>query len=137
MTDEKKKNSWAAYSQSDEYRELQETMELASLRYEKECEEYWDGLSYDDKLKVFYSVVKRIVKGEIIENRSYRGVLYDVFGFDMDSYGVGMECGYISLHNSIIPKDEQAEYREWWYEKHGSKKVDEVSVKLDKDDETE
>jgi hypothetical protein len=60
-----------------------------------------------------------------------------VFGFDMDSYGIGMECGYMELHNSIIPKDEQAEYREWWYEKYGGKMVDKVTVKLDKDDETE
>jgi hypothetical protein len=131
MMTEKRKS----FMDSPEWRELQEKAELASLRYEKECEEYWDNLSYEDKLKAFYSVVKRLVKGEIKENRSYRGVLYDVFGFDMDSYGIGMECGYMELHNSIIPKDEQAEYREWWYEKYGGKMVDKVTVKLDKDDD--
>ena len=124
-----------SFRDSPEWRELQDKMELAWHRYEKECEEYWDNLDYEDKLKAFYSVVKRIVKGDIKENRSYRGVLYDVFGFDMDSYGIGMECGYLELHNSIIPKDEQAEYREWWYAKHGSKMVDKVTVELDKDDD--
>jgi len=126
MMSEKSKS----FMDSPEWQEIQDKMELAMLRYEKECEEYWNNLSYDDQLKAFYSVVKRLVKGEIEENRSYRGVLYDVFGFGPDAYGIGMECGLMSLHNSIIPKDEQAEYREWWYEKRGYKMVDKVSVKL-------
>jgi len=124
-----------SFMDSPEWQDIQEKAELAALRYEKECEQYWDNLDYEDKLKAFYSVVKRLVKGDIKENRSYRGVLYDVFGFDMDSYGIGMECGYLELHNSIIPKDEQAEYREWWYEKYGGKMVDKVTVELDKDDD--
>lgn len=86
---------------SPELKDIQDKIKLSTLLYEKECDEYWDNLSYDDKLKAFYSVVKRIVEGEIVEGRSYRGVLYDKFQFDMDSYGIGMDCGYMTLHNSI------------------------------------
>lgn len=121
-----------SFMDSPEWKDIQEKVELATLRYEQECEQYWDSLSYDEQLKAFYSVVKRIVKGDIEEGRSYRGVLYDVFGFDMDAYGVGMECGYMTLHNNIIPKNEQSEYRD---DKHGITKVDEVHVKLDKGNE--
>jgi len=120
-----------SFMDSPEWQELQDKIKLATLRYEKECEEYWNNLSYDNKLKAFYSVVKRLVKGEIEENCSYRGVLYDVFGFGLDAYSIGMECGLMMLHNSIIPKDEQAEYREWRYGKFGSKMVDKVTEKLE------
>lgn len=90
---------------SPELKDIQDKIELSTLRYEKECDEYWDNLSYDDKLKAFYSVVKRIVEGEIVEGRSYRGVLYEKFQFGIDSYGIGMDCGYMTLHNSIQKKD--------------------------------
>lgn len=73
----------------------------ASESYEESCDEYWEGLSYEDQLKAFYSVVKRIHKGEIEDRGSYRWVLYDVFGFGPEAYSIGMDCGYMSLHNSI------------------------------------
>jgi len=109
-----------SFMDSPEWKYIQDKIELSTLQYEKDCDEYWDNLSYDDKLKAFYSVVKRIVKGDVEENLTYRGVLYEVFGFGIDAYVIGMEAGYLSLHNSIIPKDQQAEYREWFNEKHNS-----------------
>ena len=69
---------------------------------------WWDSLSLDDKYKSFYSVVQRIVQGDVVENRSYRGVLYETFGFPSDSYGLGMSCGFMTLHNSIVPHTEQS-----------------------------
>jgi hypothetical protein len=80
---------------------LGQQMEEIAARYEKDCDAYWEGLSYEDKLKAFYSVCKRIHKGDVKEERSYRGVLYDVFGFDADAYVIGMECNYMDLHNYI------------------------------------
>ena len=119
----------------DSREELRKAFEEMRIANEKSANEFWDSLTYDQKCDAFHAVVRRIFDGEIKVKGSYRYVLYDVFGFDMDSYGVGMECGYMELHNSIIPKDEQAEYREWWYAKHGGKLVDKVTVKLDKDDD--
>lgn len=68
---------------------------------EADMDEWWNGLSKDDQMKAFYSVVKRIVDGELTQKGSYRYVLYDVFGFDAEAYGLGMMCGYMALHNSI------------------------------------
>lgn len=85
---------------SEHYQEL-------AKKYEQECDEYWNNLPYDDQLKAFYSVCKRIYQGDIEEQRSYRGVLYDTFGFDLDAYAIGMECRYMDIHNEIVvEKDE-------------------------------
>ena len=85
----------------DDLAKLGDIMKESSDQYDKECDAYWNNLSYEDKLKAFYSVCKRINKGDVIERGSYRYVLYDVFGFGMDSYSIGMDCGYMVLHNLI------------------------------------
>jgi hypothetical protein len=74
----------------------------SSALYEKECEEWWNSLPQEEQLKAFYSVVKRIHKGDIVDKGSYRYVLYSVFGFGSEAYGIGMDCGYLNLHNAII-----------------------------------
>ena len=80
---------------------IREAMQEQKKNNQKRADEFWDNLSYDDKLAAFYSVVQRICKGELNEKGSYRYVLYDVFGFSSDAYALGMECGYLELHNSI------------------------------------
>ena len=82
--------------------ELRKIYNEALNEYDNDAEKYWEALSYEDKLKAFYIVTKRIHKGDIVDNGSYRHVLYDVFGFDMDSYIVGMDSGYMEIHNSIV-----------------------------------
>ena len=67
----------------------------------KDADEWWDSLSQEEQMKAFYSVVKRICKGELDDKGSYRYVLYDVFGFGPESYGMGMNCGYMELHNCL------------------------------------
>jgi hypothetical protein len=96
---DKKEDFWKSMD------ELSRAMEEGRRAYENQCDVYWDSLSYDDKLKAFYSVVKRIHRGDMIDKGSYRWVLYDVFGFGPDAYGIGMECGYMDLHNAIDSKD--------------------------------
>jgi hypothetical protein len=81
--------------------EIANMMEESAKKYEVECEEYWNNLSYEEQLKAFYSVVKRIYKGDVIDQGSYRHVLYEVFGFKPDAYIIGMECNYLELHNHI------------------------------------
>ena len=73
---------------------------------EQEQEEYWNSLSKDDQLKAFCAVVRRIVQGELRDKGSYRWVLYDVFGFGPEAYVRGMDCGFMALHNAIVPDKE-------------------------------
>ena len=88
--------NWIDYSQ-----DIEELTKKAFNEYEAEAEKLWESLTYEQKLMVFYSVCKRIYKGDVVEGRSYRGVLYDIFKFESDSYLVGMDCNYIDLHNYI------------------------------------
>lgn len=94
----------------DSFFELRKIYQEQTKQYEKETDEWWDNLEYYDRLRAFYSVCKRIHQGDVIERTSYRGVLYDVFGFDMDAYAVGMECNYLDLHNLIIAGLEKKEF---------------------------
>lgn len=88
------------------YQELNRLQLEAQTRREKECDEYWNNLEYEDQLKAFYSVVKRIYQGEIKDQGTYRYILYDVFGFGPEAYALGMDCGFMYLHNSIYDGEE-------------------------------
>lgn len=86
---------------SEEWQELHRLQLEAKEAREKEYDEYWDSLSYEDQLKAFYSVSKRIYQGEIKDKGTYRYILYDIFGFGPDAYILGMDCGFMYLHNAI------------------------------------
>ena len=77
----------------------------ASDQYDRKAEEYWKSLSYKDQLQAFYIVTKRIHKGDIVEKGSYRHVLYDTFGFDFDSYIIGLDSGYLDIHNGLVTNE--------------------------------
>lgn len=91
--------------------DLHQIQQEVQKSYDERCENWWNSLTHDEKLQAFYSVIKRLKKGELDENRSYRGILYDVFGFGMEAYGIGMDCGFIDLHNSIYTKEQIEEIR--------------------------
>jgi hypothetical protein len=91
---------------SPEWAELQQVLLEAREAREKEYDEYWDSLEYEDQLKAFYSVVKRIYRGEIKENGTYRYILYEVFQFGPEAYELGMDCGLMALHNAYVDIDE-------------------------------
>ena len=91
---------------SDHWKELFKAMEEAQQIQNQKADNFWNNLSYEDKLNAFYAVTKRIHKGDIEDKGSYRYVLYEIFGFDMDSYGIGMDSGYMDIHNSIRTAEE-------------------------------
>ena len=72
---------------------------------ENESEEYYNSLTKEQQLKVFCAISRRIYKGEIEDQRSYRGVLYDVFQFGPEAYAPAQMAGYLTIHNSIVSGD--------------------------------
>lgn len=81
-------------------------------KYEKDSSDFWNSLSYEEKLMAFYAVCKKIHDGDLNERGSYRHVLYDVFGFKTDAYSLGINCGYMNIHNSMVPVSDQNREKE-------------------------
>jgi hypothetical protein len=88
------------------------TWEEDTKRYEDKNDAWWNSLSEQERKDAFYAVVKRIYQAEIVDRGTYRYVLYDVFGFDADAYVMGMDCGYMELHNSIYTQKDMRELRD-------------------------
>lgn len=86
---------------SPEFKELQHAFAAYREQAVKEDAMWWDGLSYEDQLKAFRCVCRRIYEGDVKQRGSYRYVLYNTFGFGCDSYADGMDCGYMTIHNLI------------------------------------
>lgn len=96
----------------DNLHKLRLIMEESRKQYDAENDSWWNGLTEKEREDAFYAVVKRICKAEVKDHGSYRYALYDVFGFDLNMYTRGMDCGYLDLHNSIIDEDQKAILRE-------------------------
>lgn len=124
MTDDPPKNRWLEYLASKEYQDLIKKFEESTKLYEDECDTWWEDLPYDEKLKAFYSVVKRIVQAELKDQGTYRWALYDVFRFGPESYSIGMDCGFMDLHNSIYTQEEARAMRDKAYQEAGYVKVE-------------
>jgi hypothetical protein len=97
---------------TDDFEAFRRVWKEAMDSIENEQESFWNSLSKDDQLKAFCAVVRRIHKGELEKQGSYRYILYDVFGFDADSYAQAQCAGYIDLHNAIYTRDELKEFIE-------------------------
>lgn len=93
---------------SPEWQESSRAFKEAVDKYQKEADDFWNALPYDDKLKLFCAVTKLIHKGEIVERGTYRYVLYDTFGFGPDAYVPAQCAGYLSIHNAIFDGEEVA-----------------------------
>lgn len=87
---------------SEALADVAELMEQNRLYYKGKAAEWWDNLSQEEREMAFYNVCSKIHKGDVRDRGSYRYVLYNVFGFDEASYGIGMDAGYLDIHNLII-----------------------------------
>jgi hypothetical protein len=74
----------------------------AMKEIEKEEESWWDSLTEDQQISALCCVSRRIHKGDIEDNGTYRYVLYNVFGFSQDAYARAQMAGYLDIHNAIV-----------------------------------
>lgn len=90
-----------------------EVQEKDKEKLHAQMDSWWDNLPKDAQEKAFFSVVKRLQKYECEEDLSYRQVL-DKFGFDGSGSGyyLGVNCGFMNLHNCIAPHNEMQEMRQ-------------------------
>ena len=104
---------------------------------EKAQEEMWSKLTEEQRLAAFCCVVRRIYEGELVEQRSYRGVLYDTFGFGPEAYTQAQCAGYLAIHNSFMKKEDRIDMLTAFALKNGIEDptkaaMDFFSVDLDK-----
>ena len=81
--------------------ELHNSFQRWEAELEEDHDKFWNGLSKDDQLKAFCSVMRLLYKAEIEEHGSYRYTLYDVFGFGPESYVAAQLSGFMAIHNAI------------------------------------
>lgn len=78
--------------------EIQDLEEQSEREYHKEADDWWNSLSKEQQLAAFYSVSKRMHHG-FLQGLSYRAILYGLFGFGKNAYGIGMASGFMEIHN--------------------------------------
>ncbi len=93
---------------SPEWEETSKALNDGINAFQKEADDLWQALPYDDKLKLFCAMSKLIYEGEIKQRGTYRYVLYDVFDFGPDAYVPAQCAGYLAIHNAIFDGEEVA-----------------------------
>lgn len=91
---------------------LQAASKEANRLWDEDCEQLWTALNEKEQQAMFYSVIKRVYKYRVLDELSYRGVLYDGFGFDGSSYRMGMACNFLDLHNMLYDAEQFEEQKE-------------------------
>jgi len=103
---------------TDILNELGEIQEEIEQQYDEDANALWNTLSVDNQMLLFYYIVKQLVDAELKDDfESYRTILYSRFGFPSESYMIGMMCGFLELHNSIVKRSDQPAYREFMRER--------------------
>jgi len=87
--------------------EISRVWNEAMQEVENQSEQYWNSLTKEQQLQAFCAVSRRIYKGEIEDQGTYRWVLYDVFGFGPEAYAPAQIAGYLAIHNAIFSADHE------------------------------
>jgi hypothetical protein len=102
-------SSYTEYSNSDEYKEFLKIQEEALEQYKQKAKEYFESLEMNNQLLLFFHITNTIYANYFQDNSSYRGLLYNKFGFGPEAYSLGMDSGMFALHNAISTPDELEE----------------------------
>lgn len=86
--------------------EIREAVEGNARQQQSKTDAFWDSLTVEQRISAFQAVTQRL-HAAWKEGRSYRGTLYDVFGFPPHSYSVGMDSGYFWMHNALPEHDSE------------------------------
>lgn len=78
--------------------EIASIQQEAERQYHSDAENWWSGLSREQQLQAFYCISKRMHHG-LAQGLSYRSILYGLFGFGLNSYGVGIYSGFMEIYN--------------------------------------
>lgn len=98
---EKGSGSLKSFLDSPEWKEMSQSYQEWTKEWTSEMEAWWESLPTEQQQWAFYNVCRLIYKGDVEQDRSYRGVLYDTFGWGPEAYVLGMEARYLDLHNLI------------------------------------
>ena len=101
--------SFSDYLNSEEYKEFLKIQEEALEQYTQKAKEYFESLEMNNQLLLFFHITNTIYANYFQDNSSYRGLLYDKFGFGPESYSIGMDSGMFAVHNAISTPDELEE----------------------------
>ena len=88
-------------SDKDELAKIQASFKESMDEFKEESEAVWNGLTEDQRIKVFCAVSRRMYEGEIQKRGTYRYVLYDVFNFGTEAYLPAQVSGYLEIHNTL------------------------------------
>jgi hypothetical protein len=101
--------SFTDYLNSEEYKEYLELQEKALQEYKQKAKDYFESLETDNQLLLFFYITNVIFENYFNDNGSYRGLLYDKFGFGPEAYSLGCDSGMFTVHNAISTPDELEE----------------------------
>jgi len=101
--------SYSEYLKSDEYKEFLDMEEKIQDDYKKLAKELFETFDTDTKLLLFFHITNTIFENYFKDSGSYRGLLYDKFGFGPEAYSLGMSSGMFEVHNAISTPDELEE----------------------------
>lgn len=87
--------------------ELSDMFNKVMNEIEQQHEEYWNSLTKEQQLAAFCAVSRRIHQGELVDQGSYRHVLYGVFGWGPEAYAPAQLAGYLEIHNAIRDSNDE------------------------------